>query len=163
MVEAIDRVGEVHKMNRHECGFSYRRSVFQESHWLVVRVELELQYGDAIAIRGEMLEILRERRRKFPRHLLNCGSVFVSSGRLYERFGPPGKVIEDAGLKGLTAGGAEVSRKHANFIVNTCNATASDVRELIRQVRAAVQEKTGIWMECEVRYVAPDGPNPAGT
>lgn len=157
MIEAIDCRGEIHRMSRDECGFSYRRSVFQESHWLVVRAELELEYGDVSKIRVEMLEILRERRRKFPRHLPNCGSVFVSGGRLYERFGPAGKVIEDAGLKGLMVGGAQVSDKHANFIVNTGNATASDVRELIRRIRQKVHDNTNLWMPCEVKYVCCDG------
>lgn len=157
MVKAMDCRGEIHKMNRDECNFSYRHSVFQEADWLVVGVELELKYGEPGAIRKEMLEILRERRRKFPRHLPNCGSVFVSNGPLYDRFGPPGKVIEDAGLKGLRVGGAEVSRKHANFIVNIGGAKSSDVLELIGQIRAAVHNRTGIWMECEVRCLAPTG------
>jgi UDP-N-acetylmuramate dehydrogenase len=156
-VEAMDCRGEIRSKGRDECGFSYRRSVFQESDWVVVRAELELQYGDASAIQAEMLEVLRERRIKFPRHLPNCGSVFVSCGRLYERFGPPGKVIEDAGLKGLWVGEAEVSSKHANFIVNRGNATAADVRELIRRIRKKVHDNTNLWMSCEVKYVCCDG------
>lgn len=157
IVEAMDSNGEIHEMSREQCDFSYRHSIFQKSDRLVVRVELELEYGRAAAIRKEMLEVLRERRKKFPRHLPNCGSVFASSDRLYERFGPPGKVIEDAGLKGLRLGGAQVSRSHANFIVNTGNATSRDVLELIRQVRTVVHDKTGIWMKCEVKFVGTDG------
>ena len=156
-VEAMDRQGELHRKNRHECGFAYRRSVFQELDWIVVRTELELEPGDAVAIRQEMLAILRERRRKFPQRLPNCGSVFVSDPAMYGRFGPPGKVIEDTGLKGRTVGGAQVSHQHANFIVNTGQATAQDVRELIRQVRVAVHERIGMWMNCEVRYVTAEG------
>ncbi len=157
MVEVVDCRGGIHRISHEECGFSYRRSVFQESDWVVVRAELELEYGDASAIRGEMLEVLRERRIKFPHHLPNCGSVFMSGVELYERFGPPGEVIEEAGLKGLRVGGAEVSSKHANFIINTGSAKSSEVRELVRQVRAAVYKRTGIWMECEVRHVSPIG------
>jgi len=87
----------------------------------------------------------------------DCGSVFAGSGRLYNRFGPPGKVIENAGLKGLTVGGAQVSSLHANFIVNHDGATSGDILQLIKHVRAAVYDRTGIWMECEVKHVGPTG------
>lgn len=157
MVEAMDCHGEIHGISHEECGFSYRRSVFQESDWLVTRAKLELEYGDASAIRGEMLGVLRERRRKFPRRLPNCGSVFASTVEMFSKVGPPGKVIEEAGLKGLTAGGAQVSRKHANFIVNMGNAMAKDVCELIRQIRKKVHGNTNFWMPCEVKYVCCDG------
>jgi UDP-N-acetylmuramate dehydrogenase len=157
MVEAVDCRGGDHRISHDECGFSYRHSIFQKSDWLVVGAELELEYGDPSVIRKEMLETLRERRRKFPRHLPNCGSVFASTVEMFNAVGPPGKVIEEAGLKGLRMGGAQVSQKHANFIVNMGNATAIDVLELIRQVREAVYNRTGIWMKCEVKHVAPTG------
>lgn len=157
VVEAMDCRGKIRRMSRDECDFSHRRSVFQESNWVAVRAELELEYGDAGVIRVEMLEVLRERRRKFPRHSPSCGSVFKSTPEMYNTVGSPGKVIEEVGLKGLRVGGAEVSNKHANFIINTGSAKSSDVRELVRQVRAAVYKRTGIWMECEVRHVSPSG------
>ncbi len=156
-VEVMNCRGEIRSMGRDECDFSYRHSLFQDSNWVVVKAELELEYGDAGIIRRGMLEILRERRRKFPRHLPNCGSVFAGSARLYNRFGPPGKVIEDAGLKGLTVGGAQVSSLHANFIINHDGATSGDILRLIKQVRVAVYDRTEIWMECEVKYVVPTG------
>jgi len=157
-VEVIDRRGDVHRKWQDECGFAYRRSWFQSSDDVLVKVELELEHGEPEAIRRDMLTILRDRRRKFPhRRLPNCGSVFVSGGELYERFGPPGKVIEELGFKGSVVGSAQVSPKHANFIINLGDATASDVCELIRRIRVAVHEKTNIWMDCEVRHVMPDG------
>jgi len=156
-VEAMESRGAIIRMKRDDCGFARRRSAFQGSPLMVVGAELELDYDDPAAIQQRMLAILRDRRRKFPRDLPNCGSVFVSGGDLFHRFGPPGKVIEEAGLKGLTVGGAQVSHRHANFIVNTGNATAADVRELIHRVRTAIHERTGIWMDCEVRHLLPDG------
>ncbi|OPZ32386.1 MAG: UDP-N-acetylenolpyruvoylglucosamine reductase [Synergistetes bacterium ADurb.BinA166] len=76
---------------------------------------------------------------------------------MYELAGPPGKVVEDTGLKGLTIGGAQVSHHHANFIVNRDGATARDVLSLIGEVRRRVHARIGAWLACEVRYVAPDG------
>jgi UDP-N-acetylmuramate dehydrogenase len=156
-VRAVDPAGELHNMSREECGFAYRTSAFQTSNRVVVGADLVLDRGDRREIRRAMSRILRERRRKFPRHRPNCGSVFVVSDELRERYGPPGKVIEDTGLKGLTVGHCEVSRKHANFIVHSGRGSSTDVRELIRRVRAAVHERTGFWMRCEVRYVPPEG------
>lgn len=156
-VKVMDHSGNIYNIPRKECNFSYRKSVFQKTDLIVIEAQMQLQHGNPAEIKSEMLAILRSRRTKFPNKLPNCGSVFLSDSELYSRFGPPGKIIEQAGLKGLRVGNAEVSQKHANFIVNTGNAKASDVRELISQVRAAIHEKTNIWMKCEVKYVQADG------
>jgi len=156
-VKVMDYSGGTDEVPRKECSFSYRSSAFQKADLIIVEAEMHLEHGDPSAIRADMLSILRSRRAKFPMNLPNCGSVFISDAELHSRFGPPGKIIEQAGLKGLKIGDAEVSRTHANFIVNTGNARASDVRELIGQVRAAVHEKLGVWMKCEVKYVTPMG------
>jgi len=156
-VRVIDRDGRIRVLSKKDCGFSYRHSIFQNTDLIIVEAALKLQYGESKIIHSKMLENLRSRRSKFPRHLPNCGSIFKSATEMYETVGPPGKVIEEAGLKGLRIGGAQVSRKHANFIVNTGNATAWDVLELIHQVRAIVYEKIGIWMTCEVKFVQADG------
>jgi len=152
-VEVIDELGNTRRMPRDECVFAYRQSVFQKLALIITKAELELQWADPRQIRAEMLDILRSRREKFPRRLPNCGSVFKSSLEIYTSFGPPGKLIEDAGLKGLRVGDAEVSRDHANFILNTGHAKASDVLELIHQVRRVVHKKLGVWMECEVKHI----------
>lgn len=156
-VKVIDRHGHIHVLSKKDCGFSYRHSIFQNTDLIIVEAGLKLQCGESKVIHSKMLENLRSRRSKFPLRLPNCGSVFKSATEMYETVGPLGRVIEEAGLKGLRVGNAEVSRKHANFIVNKGSAEASDVRELIRQVRAVVYEKMGIWMDCEVRYVTSRG------
>ena len=120
-------------------------------------VALKLLQGDRNEVLERMLEILRERRHKFPRHLPNCGSVFKSDTALHEKCGPPGWIIEQLGLKGFSVGGAQVSTQHANFIINTGNATAADVLELIRTIRNKVYQKHSVWLECEVRYIDPHG------
>jgi UDP-N-acetylmuramate dehydrogenase len=127
--------------------------VFLDKPWVITEAVLELKNGDAAAIAGAMRGILRERRSKYPRRMPNCGSVFKSHPEIYAQYGPPGKVIEELGLKGTRIGDAEVSCLHANFIVNHGRARAADVLELIRMIGEAVYEKTGVRMECEVRIV----------
>jgi len=156
-VNVLDSEGQTRSFSREECKFSYRSSAMQKSGLIVTDVKLEVRRGNIEMIRRKMLELLRERSEKFPRKTPSCGSVFVSSKEMHESFGPPGRVIEETGLKGLRVGGAQVSHKHANFIINLGEATSADVLELISSVRQAVYNRTGIWMKCEVRYVSPEG------
>ena len=152
-VWVVDREGNPGMLSREECQFGYRSSALQGSGALVVRVELEGLPGDARQIRHEMLADLRERRGKFPRKEPNCGSVFLSTAAMHASVGPPGKIIEEAGLKGTVVGAAEVSRRHANFIVNKGGATSRDVLALIAHIRRVVLERIGFELHCEVRYV----------
>jgi UDP-N-acetylmuramate dehydrogenase len=105
----------------------------------------------------EMYMILRDRSRKFPRKIPNCGSVFLSNPTMYASVGAPGNVIERAGLKGASVGAARVSDLHANFILNCGGATSRDVLQLIAMVREKVFDISGFWLECEVRHVSPLG------
>jgi UDP-N-acetylmuramate dehydrogenase len=104
-----------------------------------------------------MLTDLRERRRKFPLRLPNCGSVFLSTAAMHASVGPPGRIIEEHGLKGLRVGKAKVSRRHGNFIVNCGGASACDVLTLITAIREHVRNAIGFELDCEVRYVTPAG------
>ena len=152
-VWVMDACGRAKVFNNNTCFFEYRQSIFQSLKMVITKVELKLEKKCSEAIRQDMLSVLRSRRSRLPRKEPNCGSVFRSDPGPYETVGPPGSIIEAVGLKGLRVGNAEVSRKHANFIVNKGGAKASDVLELIRQIRAVVYEKMGIWIECEVKYV----------
>ena len=153
----VDQDGTQLELNRDECAFAYRRSALQGSGAVVVKVELECERQEPRNIRQMMLDDLRERRRKFPRKQPNCGSVFLSTSEMHASVGPPGKVIEDAGLKGTRIGKAEVSHQHANFIVNLGGATSEDVLNLIAHIRKVVHERIGFDLCCEVRYVCPTG------
>ncbi|MPT47027.1 MAG: UDP-N-acetylmuramate dehydrogenase [Sphingobium sp.] len=156
-VEAMDYEGRLHRLEKADLGFAYRRSVLQDGGLVVTRVLLQLTPGDAVALRREAISIMAARRAKFPKVRANCGSVFVSDPKLYALMGPPGEAIEKAGLKGLRMNGAQISPEHANFIVNNGGAHSEDVLRLIHEARARVAEASGIWMEAEVRHVRPDG------
>ena len=153
----IDHAGEQKVLSRSECDFSYRSSSLQKTGSVVVQVELECVSGSIAEIRREMLCDLGERRRKFPRKIPNCGSVFLSTGAMHESVGPPGRIIEQAGLKGFRIGAAEVSRQHANFILNRGDARSADVLRLISHIRQTVLQQIGFKLSCEVRYVSPLG------
>ncbi len=156
-VRVMDRKGRIRTLSRSKCEFSYRHSIFQTSKDIIIRAKMDFGRRDGASIRNEMLEIIRIRRAKFPLDLPNCGSVFSSSEEMFNTVGPPGRLIEEAGMKGFRVGGAQVSEKHANFIVNTGGATAADVGELIRIAREKVHDRTGYWMACEVKFLPSNG------
>lgn len=156
-VTVVNSNGELRKLSAAECDFSYRHSALQGSGNIVAQVELRCPAGDCTEIRRAMLADLRERRGKFPLRLPNCGSVFLSSAAMHGSVGPPGQIIEETGLKGLRVGGAEVSCRHANFIVNYGKASASDVLQLITAIRAQVRCRIDFDLDCEVRYVTAAG------
>ena len=156
-VRCLDESGNPIELAQADCEFSYRHSIFLNKPWIVTDVVLQLERGERNTICGRMLEILRERRHKFPRRLPNCGSVFKSDTELHKKCGPPGWIIEQLGMKGFSVGGAQVSTQHANFIINKGGATAADILELICTIRNKVHEKTNIWLTCEVRYISPNG------
>jgi len=156
-VDVIDRAGAVHRLSHSDLNFAYRSSSIHRSGVTVVSARFRFAAADRDLLRREAIDILRQRRAKFPKARANCGSVFVSDPKLYDRIGPAGKAIESVGLKGLRHGGAEISAEHANFIVNNGGASSRDVLALIRRAREAVLAATGIAMATEVRYLEPSG------
>ncbi len=156
-VRGLNSSGEIQDFQVSQCGFSYRYSVFQENGALILRAKLKLIPSDSGRVRREMLSIMAERRGKFPLKQPSCGSVFSNDPELYAAYGPPGKIIDQGGYKGLRIGDAQVSTRHGNFIVNLGNATSEDVINLVREVRRRIQNLTGFTLSCEVRYVSPHG------
>lgn len=157
-VKTIDADGHIKQYSKKDCKFSYRSSIFQQRDEVIVEVALQLEMAESkTKVHTEMLSILRSRSQKFPRKQPSCGSVFVSNPAMYEQYGPPGKVIEECGFKGMKIGGAQVSPNHANFIVNNGSATAEDILVLINIIRDEVHKKTGYLMEVEPNYVGADG------
>lgn len=157
-VTSIDRLGNVHERDASECGFGYRESIFKYNNEIIVGCKLKLErgYGMYPTLRAESLRILKDRRLKFPRKTPNCGSVFKSSKELFDSYGPPGKIIEDLGLKGFRIGDAEVSTLHANFIVNKSSAKCADTISVIFHIMDRCYEKTSIVLEPEVLFLRSD-------
>lgn len=157
-VETIDNQGNIKRYTNLQCKFSYRQSIFQNTDEVVVEVGLRLNSNRGkYDIRQDMLDILRSRRKKFPRKQPNCGSVFVSNPDMYEDYGPPGKIIEDLGFKGMSQGDAQISEQHANFIVNNGSAQSKDILYLINIVKETVYNKTGYRMVVEAKFVTSNG------
>jgi len=156
-VWVVDREGGQQELSCEQCNFSYRHSALQGTGAVVVKAELVCDRSEPKLIRSAMLADLRERRQKFPRKDPNCGSVFLSTSEMHASVGPPGRIIEEAGLKGTRIGQAEVSPRHANFIVNRGGATSKDVLSLIAHIRRVVYARIGFDLCCEVRYVDPAG------
>ncbi len=157
-VTAVSPTGVIKTFSKEECNFSYRSSIFQKNEYAITEAELNFsERKDYKVIRDEMLNILSERRTKFPQKLPNCGSTFISNPDIYKKYGPPGKVIEGLGYKGFKIGGVEVSTVHANFLNNTGNAKAVDVLRMISEIRMAVKKRTGFDMKAEVKFVDVNG------
>jgi len=152
-VRTVGRDGRPRVFEASDCLFGYRTSRFAGGSAIVVGARLRAVADDPAAVRARAADLAAERRLKFPLDLPSAGSVFLRSAGIPA----PGRAIEEAGLKGASVGGAAVSGKHANFIVNTGRATSADVLSLVRRVRLAVHAKTGYWMRTEVKYVRPDG------
>lgn len=127
-------------------GFAYRMSAFQKRKGVIVRTEFALQPAEETEIYARMKELAEKRRASQPLELPSAGSTFKRP-----QIGYAAALIEQAGLKGLSVGGAAVSEKHAGFIVNRAGASAADVLALVRLVQERVFDATGVRLEPEVR------------
>lgn len=132
---------------KNELGLGYRTSVLRAKKVLVLSARFLLRPGDGETLHRVRREVLKKRRDRQPLDLPNCGSVFKRPEGHYA-----GALIEQAGLKGFRYGNAEISSKHANFIVNRGNATAAEVRHLIVLAQKTVYEKSGVLLEPEVIF-----------
>lgn len=148
-VRTVDREGRIHTYSRDELDLGYRHSRFQDNGEAIVEVELCLESGDSKAIRAKMDDFTQRRESKQPLEMPSAGSTFKRPKGYFA-----GTLIQETGLKGLQVGGAQVSTKHAGFVVNaTGNATAADVRGLIHEVQQRVYEKHGVMLHPEVRII----------
>lgn len=140
--------GTVKRLNNEELDFGYRHSSVQDNHGVVLDATFSLQPGDHDEIAAKMDELNVRRAAKQPLDLPSCGSVFKRPTGYFA-----GKLIHDAGLQGYTAGGAQVSTKHAGFIVNIDHGTANDYVAVIHHVQQTVKEKFGVSLQTEVRII----------
>ncbi len=148
VIRTVTRVnddGEIETLGRNDLTFEYRKTTFPTPGGIVIEAELKLKKGDHLEVQKAIDAHLDRRRHKQPLTLPNSGSVFKNP-----EGDTAGRLIEEAGLKGLSIRDVSVSIKHANFIVNQGEGSAEDVKELIETIQKVVKEKTGIDLETEV-------------
>lgn len=136
------------ELDASEANFAHRRSIFQEKGYIILGAYFKLEKKDKKDIEEEQRDYTQRRKDKQPLEYPSAGSVFKRPEGYYAS-----KLIEDAGLKGLSVGGAMVSKKHSGFIINTGNASFDDVVTLIEKVKAIVLEKFAISLEEEIRII----------
>lgn len=144
----LDANGTIHRMKRDELELGYRTSAVARDGLVVLEAEFSLERGEISEIRGKMDELAMRRKVKQPLKYPSAGSTFKRPAGYFA-----GKLIEDAGLKGFSVGGAEVSDKHAGFVINKGNASAADIYRLCCEVQKRVLEHTGIKLELEVKLL----------
>ncbi|MBI2625134.1 MAG: UDP-N-acetylmuramate dehydrogenase [Candidatus Nealsonbacteria bacterium] len=169
-VEALDNKGRIRKFSKKQCRFSYRDSIFKDKNWIILSAIFVFKNGDGEKIKEAAREHINYRKERHPLEYPSAGSVFkncdlkdvpINIRNFFKDVVktdpfpvvPAAAIIARAGLKGLRAGGAEVSEKHPNYIVNKDNARAVDVLKLIKMVKKKVKENFGIKLEEEIQLL----------
>lgn len=145
-VTVLTPEGEVLTLQKDELELGYRTSILAKKSYIALEAVISLAKGEQSAIKARMDELRERRTTKQPLEYPSAGSTFKRPEGYFA-----GKLIQDAGLRGFTVGGAQVSEKHCGFVINKGDATASDVWELMRQVTEIVKEKFGVTLEPEVK------------
>lgn len=140
--------GEIVTLSNEEQEFSYRHSIFMENRYIVLETKIKLRKGNKDEIKAKMDDYAQQRKEKQPISLPSAGSTFKRGTDFVTA-----KVIDECGLKGFSIGDAQVSTKHAGFVINNGNATAEDVLRLIEHVQKVVLEKTGKKIELEIEVL----------
>jgi len=144
----LDSEGNLVTLKGDEHDFSYRHSILQDDDLTCLQVKMKLEKGEKDKIQSKMNELNARRREKQPLNYPSAGSIFKRPPGTFA-----GMLVDNCGLRGTKIGGAQVSDKHCGFIINTGNATASDIISLIQYVQDTVYKNSGIWLEPEVKIV----------
>ena len=150
--ECLTATGEIKTLKKENMQLGYRSSVFKKGGLIIISLTLALKKGDKAEIKAEMDELLNRRKQKQPLEYPSAGSTFKRPEGYFA-----GALIEKNGLKGLSVGGAQVSEKHAGFVINHGGATAADVKALIEKIRKKVFENDGVMLEPEVIFTGRNG------
>ncbi len=134
-----------------ELELSYRHSIFSVGNKVVLSACFELEKGDKEQIRAAMDDYINRRRSKQPVEYPSAGSVFLRPEGHFA-----GALVEQCGFKGYSIGGAQVSEKHAGFIINKGDATSGDVKALVNEIKSKVYHETGVALQCEIKFVGED-------
>ncbi len=135
------------RLHKNDCCFGYRTSIFKQGNFIITKAKLRLNYDNPLNISLKIRQCLTAKHQSQPVNLPSAGSIFKRCEII------PAKVIDELGLKGLTVGGAQISTKHAGFIVNTNNASASNVRSLISTIKAKVKAATNVNLPLELEIL----------
>lgn len=138
--------GKIIEFDGKECDFAYRHSIFSSGEYIIVQVEMELKPGDKTEILGVMKDLAGRRREKQPLEFPSAGSTFKRPEGYFA-----GALIEEAGLKGFRIGDAQVSEKHAGFVINCGNATCEQILALVTEVKNCVFKNSGVMLEEEIK------------
>ncbi|MBO8434087.1 MAG: UDP-N-acetylmuramate dehydrogenase [Tyzzerella sp.] len=147
-VRVMTSDGEIKELDAKDLDLSYRHSIIQDTDYIVLSGKIKLKKGNYDDIKAKMSEFSASRREKQPLNYPSAGSTFKRPEGNFA-----GKLISDAGLKGYSVNGAEVSEKHAGFVINKDNAKAEDVLEVIKHCQKEVYEKFGVKLETEVKII----------
>lgn len=147
-VEVLNSEMDIMILNNKQMKFGYRKSIISKESYIVTRVFFNLKTGSYNEIKKLMTELNEKRQAKQPIEFPSAGSIFKRPEGYYA-----GKLIEDAGLKGMTIGDAEISNKHCGFIINKGNATSKDVYNLIVHIQKTIYERYGVKLETEVKLI----------
>ncbi|GGI97199.1 UDP-N-acetylenolpyruvoylglucosamine reductase [Alicyclobacillus cellulosilyticus] len=151
--DVMDGDGDIHRYTNADLRFGYRYSILKDRPGIVVQAAFQLRPGDPEELMAKVRAWSARRNSTQPLSLPNCGSVFRNPAGMHA-----GRLIEEAGLKGFRRNDAQISEKHANFIVNLGHATAEDVLWLMQYARDAVWRQFGVWLETEVRILGEPAP-----
>ncbi len=144
----VDKNGNKGFLTADDLKFGYRTSAYEENGFIITGVEMKLEKGNKTEIREKMSELLNKRKDKQPLEFPSAGSTFKRPEGYFA-----GALIEECGLKGKTIGGAQVSEKHAGFVINIGNATTTDILNLIDFVKNTVKKEKGVLLTPEVRFL----------
>lgn len=150
--ECLTASGEIKTLKKENMQLGYRSSVFKNGGLIIISLTLALKKGDKTEIKAEMDDLLNRRKQKQPLEYPSAGSTFKRPEGYFA-----GALIEKNGLKGLTVGGAQVSEKHAGFVINRGGAMAADVKALIGKIQKKVFENDGVMLEPEVIFKGRNG------
>ena len=141
----MDRNGKIFSLNNEEQKFEYRKSIFMEKDYIILETTLKVGFKSSELIKQKIEELFYLRKEKQPLEYPNAGSTFKRNEKFITA-----KLIDECGLKGYSVGGAQVSEKHAGFIINKNNATSTDILKLIEIVKNKIYEKFGEKIELEI-------------
>ena len=147
-VTVLDENGALMTLSASELNLGYRHSVFMEHPWIILQATVRLASGDPEAIRAKMQDLLGRRKSKQPLEFPSAGSTFKRPAGSFAS-----KLIDECGLKGYTVGGAQVSEKHAGFVINRGGATFADVMAVCQHVQEVVKAQTGFILELEPEII----------